>query len=80
MAKTTSYYIYGNKLFYPSTTKASIKNHLSDEDVKAANIYKPHSYGANPFGTDFTNRYMTDYSGSPYDNLVFYYQLINQKY
>lgn len=80
MAKTTSYYVFGNKVYYPSSVRGNVKNQLSDEDQKVANIYKPNSYGPDVFGTDYTNRYMNDHSGNPYDNLVFYYQLINQKY
>jgi len=79
MAKTTSYFVFGNKIFYPSANKGNLPNHLSDDDQKTANLYKPNSYDPN-FGTDFTNVYMNDNSGSPYDDLTFYYQLINQNY
>lgn len=80
MSKTTSYYIFGNKLFYPSSDRNSINNQLQDEDKKMANIYKPNSYAPRNFGTDFTNVYMNDSSVSPYEYLTFYNQLINQKY
>lgn len=80
MGKTTSYYIFGNKLFYPSSNRGSINNQLNDDDKKMANVYKPNSYAPTNFGTDFTNIYMNDNSGAPYDDLTFYYQLINQNY
>lgn len=80
MSKTTPYYIFGNKLYYPSTNQGHINNHLSNEDIKTANLFKPNSYGPTVFGTDRTNTYMNDRSKNPYDNLVFYYQLINQRY
>lgn len=76
MAKTTSYFISGNKIFYPSSNRSSVPNQLSDIDKNTANIYKPNSYSPN-FGTDFTNVYMNDKNGSPYKGLNFYYQLIS---
>jgi hypothetical protein len=76
MAKTTSYFIFGNKIFYPSSNRGSVPNQLSDIDKNTANIYKPQSYNPN-FGTDFTNVYMNDKNGSPYKGLNFYYQLIS---
>jgi len=79
MAKTTSYFIFGNKLFYPSTDRSSVPNELNHSDQNTANIYKPSSYSPNSFGTDFTNVYMNDNNGSPYTGLTFYYQLINQR-
>jgi hypothetical protein len=78
MAKTTSYFIFGNKLFYPSSNQGSVLNQLSDSDQNTANVYKPNSYSPN-FGTDFTNVYMNDNNGSPYAGLTFYYQLINRR-
>jgi hypothetical protein len=78
MAQTTSYFIFGNKLFYPSNNRSSVPNQLSHIDQNTANIYKPNSYSPS-FGTDFTNVYMNDNNGSPYAGLTFYYQLINQR-
>ena len=77
MAKTTSYFIFGNKIFYPSSNRGSVPNQLSDIDKNTANIYKPNSYYSLNFGTDFTNVYMNDKNGSPYKGLNFYYQLIS---
>lgn len=72
MSKTTSYYIYGNKIFIPSNDNTFVDNELSTEEKQIAELFKPSSYMG--FGTDVTS---TIIRNEGYTNIRFYYPKLN---